>query len=260
MLTPLLAGAAAWLVVPGPGRASLARLSVVPTTRRSRSLRLAPVAAVALGAGSVVLVLLGPSGLGWAVTAAILAGLLTWFVTDRARRAAARRRGRSVAAAARLLASLLWSGQIPVHALREAAAEHGVLREAAATAALGGDVPAVLRAREHEPGGHGLGMIAAAWRVSERSGAPVAGVLEGVAETLREEQRVSGIVETELATARASGQIMAVLPVGAVGLGFLGGTNSLEFLFGHPVGQWLCAVAMGLTAAGTLWIERLARR
>lgn len=260
MLTPLLAGAAAWLVVPPPALATLGRLSATPSPKRRGPLRLAPVAAASSGAGAAVLMGLGPSALGWSVTAAILAGMLTWFVVGRARRSAARRRSESVAAAARLLASLLRSGQIPSAALRDAAGEHEVLREAAATATLGGDVPAALRAREHEPGAQGLGMIGAAWRVSERSGAPIAGVLEGVAETLRQEQRLRSTVETELATARTSGQIMAVLPVGAVGLGFLGGTNSLEFLFGHPVGQWLCAVAMGLTAAGTVWIERLARR
>ena len=95
--------------------------------------------------------------------------------------------------------------------------------------------------------------------MSERSGAPIAGVLEQVAENLRQEHQLAEVVETELSSARASGHIMAVLPFGAVGLGFLAGGNPLDFIFGAALGQWLALVAVALTAVGVVWTERLAK-
>ena len=143
------------------------------------------------------------------------------------------------ARAARILASLLRAGQIPTAALREAAADCPVLEPAAAAAAIGADVPRTLEAAASRPGQDGMRSVAAAWRVSERSGAPVAECLARVAENLRRQRQLQAVVEAELAAARASGRIMAALPFLAAGLGFAAGVT--------------------LTASGVLWIDRLAQ-
>lgn len=261
MLIPMsLAGVATWLVVPGSPSSRIRRLDTVPLTVRARSWRIAPALAAGIGAGVVTLLLLGLGSLGWAIAAAIAVGTCTWLILDHLSAFRARKRADEVAGAARLLASLLRSGQIPMEALREAAIDFPVLREAASTSQVGGDVATALEAGSLRRGAEGLATIAAAWRVSERSGAPVAGVLQRVSDSLRQERRVREIVETELAAARASGRIMAVLPFGAVGLGFFAGVNPLEFLFGAWLGQWLSCVAVALTAIGVVWIERLAKR
>lgn len=258
MLTAVLAAVSAWLATPSSPAVRLRRLGR-PRARRAASWRLTPVLVGALGAASAVLLALGPGGLGWAVAAGIATGTICWIATTRWRVRAAGRRAVEVAQAARLLASLLRSGQIPTAALREVADDHPLFAEAAATSALGGDVARALERGAQARGADGMRTIAAAWQVSERSGAPVARVLERVAEALRQEQRVKGVVEAELASARASGHIMALLPFAAVGLGFFAGGNPLDFLFGAALGQWLATIAVALTAVGVVWIERLAR-
>lgn len=258
MLTAALAGITGWLAVGAHPNSALRRLSPA-RARRRRSWRVTPVMAAALVAFGVVVFLLGLGGLGWAVAAAVAAGTVCWLVLERRRANAAGKRSQQVADAARLLASLLRSGQIPTVALREAADDHPLLTEAAYASALGADVPAALRRTAQLPGAEGLESVAAAWQVSARSGAPVAGVLEQVADTLRQARQLAEVVETELSSARASGHIMAVLPFGALGLGFFAGGNPLEFIFGAALGQWLAVTAVGLTALGVIWTERLAR-
>lgn len=258
MLTAALAGITGWLAVGAHPSSALRRLAPAHAPRR-RSWRVTPVMAASLVAFGAVAFLLGLGGLGWAVAAAVAAGTVCWLVLERRRAKQAGKRSQQVADAARLLASLLRSGQIPTVALQEAAEDHPLLAEAAYASALGADVPEALRRTAQLPGAEGLQSVAAAWQVSARSGAPVAGVLEQVADTLRQARQLAEVVETELSSARASGHIMAALPFGAIGLGFLAGGNPLEFIFGAALGQWLAAAAVGLTALGVIWTERLAR-
>lgn len=259
MLTAASAGVAAWLATPSSSGRGLQRLRR-REPRARRQWRVTPVVVVGGAAGVVAVFFLGWSGLGWAISAAVASGTLTWIGLTRWRARVAAKRAKEVASAARLLSSLLRSGQIPTASLREAAADFPVLHQAAAASEMGAEVAPVLERTAKAPGAEGLMTVAAAWRVSERSGAPVAGVLQRVADSLRLEQQIAEVVETELAAARASGHIMAVLPFGAVGLGFFAGVNPLEFLFGEVLGQWLSTAAVVLVAVGVVWIERLARR
>ena len=260
MLISSLAFASAWLAVEPPAARRLHRLEPRAEARVVRAWRVAPAASVGLGLGLVGFILLGPTGLGWAAAAGIAGGTIAWLVLERVHHRRARARADEVAQAARLLSSLLRSGQIPTEALREAADDYPILAPAAAASRLGIDVTGALRAGAAQPGAGGMATIAAAWQVSAASGAPVASVLQRVAEALRSERRVAQVVETELAAARASGHIMAVLPFAAVGLGVFAGVNPLEFLLGAALGQILSLVAVTLTAVGVVWIERLARR
>lgn len=255
-----LAALAAWLVVPGPPASRFRRLEAARARPRSIAWKVAPPVTAGVVAAGLVVVVMGPGALGWAVAVGVSGGTVCWMVLARISARRARRRADEVARAARLLSSLLNAGQIPTVALGEAAADFPVLAPAASSAQVGGDIAAALRQGASAPGGDGLRTIAAAWQVSSRSGAPVAGVLRRVADSLRLERQVAEIVETELAAARTSGQIMAALPFAAVALGFFAGVNSLEFIFGAGLGQWLCAAAVVLTAAGLMWIERLAKR
>lgn len=175
---------------------------------------------------------------------------------QRRRRATA---GQQCARAARVLAALLHAGQIPTAALASAAAECPVLAPAAAAAELGGDIGSELARAGAVPGQQAMSSVAAAWSISERTGAPIADVLTGVAESLRHEQRRSAVIEAELAAARASGHIMAFLPFLAVGLGFAVGVNPLQFLMGESLGRVLLLVGTALTAAGVLWIDAMSQ-
>ena len=249
----LAALAAALLLGPAPG---LARLD---PPRRRRQWKVSPWSVLAGLASLGVAGTLGPRVVGWLAVAGIVVGTVGWLVVSARRRKLAAQRAAECAVAARVLSSLLKSGQIPSVALAEAAEDSPVLRPAAAASKLGAEVAPELERAASIPGQGGLHAVASAWTVSERSGAPVAEVLAQVAENLRRQRQLQSVVDAELAAARTSGHIMAALPFLAVGLGFMAGADPVSFLLGEGLGQVLVLAAVTLTAAGVLWIDKLAQ-
>jgi tight adherence protein B len=189
--------------------------------------------------------------LGWTV-----AGLLH----QRYRARLVRRRQVAVAQACAALAAQLRIGQVASVALATAAKDHAVLREARDAQDLGGDVVRVWRSQARQAGSSGLLDLGRAWQVSGRTGAPMSATLEQVAAALAAEQDLRAVVAGELSAPRATGKVMAVLPVCGVGLGYLLGGEPIDWLVGQPIG-WACLLAGAVLAClGVLWIEALARR
>ena len=74
------------------------------------------------------------------------------------------------------------------------------------------------------------------------------------------DQSLNAVVAGELSAPRATGKVMAALPVCGIVLGYLLGGDPIDWLLDHPVG-WGCLLAGVLLAClGVLWIETLARR
>lgn len=250
----LVAGLGVLLLLSQP-----ARLRRLQPSKPPRQRRMSPWAGLVALVGIGVLGVLGFRVVGWLAVTGIVFGTAGWLILVGRRRGLEARRATECASAARLLSSLLRAGQIPSAALAEAAEDAPVLAAAAAAARLGADVGAELARAASVPGQSGMLAVAAAWQVSERSGAPVAGVLGEVSQDLRRERQLRSVVDAELAAVRTSGHIMAALPFFAVALGFLAGADPLSFLFGDTLGQVLVLTAATLTAVGVLWIDRLAR-
>jgi tight adherence protein B len=176
----------------------------------------------------------------------------------------ARRRAAAVACRARVieacgvLASDLRAGRVPGDALTSAATICPELGPAAMAARLGDDVPAALDLAAATPGASGLRALGAGWRVAQQSGAALAAVAERIADALRGEEQVRRQVVAGLAGTRATGRLLAGLPVLGLGLGYAVGAHPLDFLTGTLIG-WLCLSAgLILAGAGMAWIERLA--
>ena len=213
------------------------------------------------GTGLVaVAVVFGLRAAGWTLVVVIAAGTAAWVLRRAAVERARRNRADETTRVTVGLAMLLRAGQIPTAALAETATDCDALAPVAAVATLGGDVPAALQEVSETPGREGLARVAGAWRVAERTGAPVASVLLQVAEGLRAERELAGVVEAELAMARGSARIMAFLPLGALLLGSFVGADPLGFLLGNPLGLVLALAGVGLAAAGVVWTEKLAAR
>lgn len=251
----LLTALAVAVALGPPGRSRVRRLEDRAPVGRSR-LRLVPVTVA--GAALLAATLLGWRVLGWAMAVAIVVGLVAWLVRAHVLTGRRRRAGDEVAEAAHTLALLLRAGQIPTVALSDAAADHPCLSRAAATARLGGDVAETLQEEAGTPGREALAQLAAAWRVGEASGAPVAKVVAQVTETVRRERQLAEVVATELSAARTSGRIMAALPLLAIALGMAAGADPVAFLFREPAGQVLLVAGLALAAAGVVWTERIA--
>jgi len=101
--------------------------------------------------------------------------------------------------------------------------------------------------------------VAAVWTVSERSGAPAAAVLDRVEQDLRTAVRHRQEISAQLAGARATAALLAVLPLLGIGLGMAMDARPLQVLLETGRGQVALLVGTGLDALGLLWTARIVR-
>ncbi len=160
-----------------------------------------------------------------------------------------------------LLAAELASGRPPGVALTAASERWPPLVAAVEALRLGADVPdALRRLATLRPGAADLRWVAGAWQVAERSGHGLATALERTATSLRARRRTRRLVDSELASARATARLVAGLPLAVLVMGSGAGSDPWTFLLGTPVG-WICLTGgLGLIGLGLGWIERLADR
>lgn len=160
-----------------------------------------------------------------------------------------------------LLAADLAAGRPPDAALSAAAERWPPLIRAVDASLLGADVPeAMRRVAAERRGAADLRWVAGAWQVSHHSGHGLAAALERTSRGLRSRRRTRRLVDSELASARATARLVALLPMAVLLMGSGAGSDPWSFLLGTPVG-WGCVVlGVGLNGAGLWWIERLADR
>lgn len=103
----------------------------------------------------------------------------------------------------------------------------------------------------------GSAAVAAVWTVSERSGASAAAVLDRVEQDLRARDRQRREVAAQLAGARSTAGLLAMLPLLGICLGAAMGARPLHVLLGTGRGQVALLVGAGLDALGLLWTGRI---
>lgn len=248
---------AVYLLVPGAG--DLRRVADASSSVRVRRQPrwLGPLASL-MGIVGAAAVIVGRQGavVGWCCG---VVGITVFVVARRHRhQGRARARRTDVAQAALALAAESEIGRVPREALTVVAADFPILAPVEAAARLGGSIPTALRDIGARPGAEGLGELAAAWQLGERVGAPMAGSFRQVATSLAEQRVVVRTVKGELAAPRATGRLLAALPLGGIGLGFFLGGNPLEFLLENVFGNICVCVGFTLSCLGLLWSERLA--
>ncbi|MGH3412857.1 MAG: type II secretion system F family protein [Marmoricola sp.] len=218
---------------------------------------------------TVAVLCLGAAGLGcWVlfdglrvVLAVIVLGAAwgAWRVVARARIAqAAEERAGRVLEACDAMAADLAAGQTPLVVLERVAEEWPELGPVAAAARLDADVPASMRGVARHPGAEELRTVAAAWQVAHRSGAGLADALADTADAIRARRRTARTVATELAAARSTARMMALLPVLILALGGGLGVDPWQFLTGTPFGVGCLASGLALAYLGMAWIQRIA--
>ncbi len=134
-----------------------------------------------------------------------------------------------------------------------------LFKPGAAAAAVGGDVAGALRATAATPGAGSLRAVAAGWDVTDRTGAALSRTVIAVADALRAETAVRREAHSQLATARATARLLAVLPFGTLLLLSGGDGAALSFLVSTPIGLGCLIGALLFVAAGLWWVDRLAR-
>lgn len=101
-----------------------------------------------------------------------------------------------------------------------------------------------------------LSAVARAWTVASVTGAPLATAVRAGAEAARERRRLHRAVEVATAGARATGRVLALLPLAGVGLAALLGIGPRE-LYAHPLAAGAAGAGVLLLGVGRLLVGRL---
>jgi len=158
-----------------------------------------------------------------------------------------------------LLTAELRVGRPPGVALRSAGEQWPPLGPVADAFHLGADVPAALRSLAAErPGAADLRLVAGAWEVAHHSGHGLATALARTSRGIRARRRTRRLVDSELASARATARLVALLPLAVLLMGSGAGSDPWGFLLTTPIGLACLAAGLALIALGLWWIERLA--
>ncbi|MCL8027475.1 type II secretion system F family protein [Nocardioides bruguierae] len=247
-----LAAAGAAALLPAPARG--------PGTAATRSAaRWWPAGAAAVLVLGLAL-LLGGAGSALAVLVAVSPAVAVAVRLVRATRAERRAvaTGEQVALLCEHLAGDLRAGRPPGPALADAARTWPPADAVARAHRVGADVPAAWRALSAAPGAADLRLVAAVWEVAHRTGHGLAEALQRCVEDQTRARATRRVVRSELASARATARLVALLPVPALLLGASTGAAPWQFLLGSPVGLVCLGLGLLLGAAGLTWIERLA--
>ena len=160
-----------------------------------------------------------------------------------------------------LLAADLAAGRPPGAALAAASERWSPLSAAVEAARLGADVPdAFRRLAVEQRGARDLRWVAGAWQVAQDSGHGLAAALERTARGLRARRRTRRLVDSELASARATARLVAGLPLAVLLMGSGAGSDPWSFLLTTTVGLVCLVLGLVLLGLGLWWIERLAER
>ncbi|HEY8474949.1 MAG TPA: hypothetical protein VIL37_20325 [Natronosporangium sp.] len=232
--------AAVVMVWPGPGRRSRYRRILAPTVaRRWRplpgSLRRLPVAGrlpAGLLVAAVVMIAVAAGGPVAGIVAGCYGALAARLLRRRdAQRARAARRTE--------LLDLLGS----------------------AAADLRAGLPTELALASFDPVGDDplLPRIRAAVVLADRTGAPLADVLERIEADARGVDRARQAAAAQAAGARATGWLLAGLPAAGIGLGYAIGADPLAVLLHTPAGAGCALGALALQLAGLSWAGRITR-
>ncbi|MFF5054006.1 hypothetical protein ACFY1S_12575 [Micromonospora sp. NPDC000663] len=100
-------------------------------------------------------------------------------------------------------------------------------------------------------------LTSAAVRLADRTGAPLAELVERIEADARATDRGLAAAAAQAAGARATAWLLAGLPVGGIGLGYGIGVDPVAVLLHDTVGGICAIVAVALQVVGLLWAERL---
>lgn len=100
-------------------------------------------------------------------------------------------------------------------------------------------------------------LVQAAARLADRTGAPLADLLDRIEADARAMDRGLAAAAAQAAGAQATAWLLALLPLGGIALGFAIGVDPVEVLLHTPIGAACVVSALLLQLGGLAWADRL---
>lgn len=104
-----------------------------------------------------------------------------------------------------------------------------------------------------------LAFVAAAWQLSETTGAPLASAVERAVRGLLDARARRGKVAVAVAGPRATVTVLTLLPLTGPLFGLACGVDPLSLYLGSPLATACAVVGLGLVWTGRVWCSRLVR-
>jgi tight adherence protein B len=105
-----------------------------------------------------------------------------------------------------------------------------------------------------------LAFVAAAWRLSETTGAPLASAVDRAVRGLLDARARRGKVAVAVAGPRATVTVLTLLPLTGPLFGLACGIDPVTLYLGSPIATACAALGLVLVWAGRLWCTRMVRR
>ena len=202
------------------------------------------------------------AGIGGLIAGTVLAAVVYHIVKQGKRNRALRAATEALSNGLAGVVDELRAGAHPAAAAEGAAQDtpkpaDEVLRAAAATARLGGDVERTLKELRQPLLKTAVDQLAKAWHVSAKHGVALADVLDATRSDLDQRAAFARQVHARMAGPRASAAVLAGLPVFGILLGELSGARPLHTLIETTAGQLLLVLGALFLAAGLWWTNRI---
>ena len=105
-----------------------------------------------------------------------------------------------------------------------------------------------------------LALVAAAWRLSETTGAPLASAVDRSVHGLLDARARRGKVSVAVAGPRATVTVLTLLPLTGPLFGLACGVDPASLYLGSPVATACAVVGLGLVWTGRVWCSHMVRR
>lgn len=135
----------------------------------------------------------------------------------------------------------------------------GLVEDAIRAAEAGASVGRVWERWAEDKGSRALGFVAAAWLLSERTGAPLADAVARAAGRTRAELSRRRRVSAAVAGPRATVNVLSALPLVGPLFGLASGLNPSEVYLSSPLVVVAVVVGLVLILVGRWWCRRLVR-
>jgi len=105
-----------------------------------------------------------------------------------------------------------------------------------------------------------LSLVAAAWRLSETTGAPLASAVDRAVRGLLDARARRGKVAVAVAGPRATVTVLTLLPLTGPLFGLACGIDPVALYLGSPIATFCAALGLALVWVGRVWCTRMVRR